>query len=52
MCRVAAINSSPYFNIVQFIQLTLVTTTAFVPKNVASEMNLLVYRILKEQIDV
>ena len=30
---------------------TLVTMTAFVPKDVAIKMNLLFYRILNEQID-
>ena len=34
------------------IQWTLVTTTAFVPKDVAIKMNLLLYRILNEQTDV
>ena len=34
------------------IQWTLVTTTAFVPKDVAIKMNLLLYRILNEQIDM
>ena len=33
-------------------QWTLVTTTAFVSKNVAIKMNLLLYRILNEQIDM
>ena len=30
----------------------IVTTTAFVPKAVAIKMNLLLYRILNEQIDM
>ena len=34
------------------LQLTLVTTTAFVPKDGAIEMNLLLYRILNEKIDM
>ena len=34
------------------IQRTLVTTTVFVPKDVAIKMNLLLYRILNEQIDM
>ena len=33
------------------LQWTPVTTTAFVPKGVAIKMNLLLYRILNEQID-
>ena len=31
---------------------SLVTTTAFVPKEVAIKMNLLLYRLLYEQIDM
>ena len=34
------------------IQWTLVTTTAFVPKDVSIKTNLLMYRILNEQIDM
>ena len=34
------------------LQWTLITTTAFVPKDVAIKMNLLLYRILNEQIDM
>ena len=34
------------------LQWTLVTTTTFVPKDVAIKMNLLLYRILNEQIDM
>ena len=30
----------------------LVTTTAFVPKDIAIQMNFLLYRILNEQIDM
>ena len=35
-----------------FLQWTLVTATAFVLKNIAIEMNSLLYRILNEQIDI
>ena len=38
--------------IVIVIQWNLVTTTQFVPKDVAIKMNLLLYRILNEQIDM
>ena len=34
------------------LQWTLVTTTAFVPKDIAIKTNLLLYRILNEQIDM
>ena len=34
------------------IQWTLVTTTAFVPKDVAIKMNVLLYRTLNEQTDM
>ena len=34
------------------VQWTLITTTAFVPKDIAIKMNLLLYRILNEQIDM
>ena len=34
------------------IQWTLITTTAFVPKDIAIKTNLLLYRILNEQIDM
>ena len=34
------------------IQCTLVTMTAFVPKDVAIKTNLLLYRILNEQTDI
>ena len=34
------------------VQWTLITTTVFVPKDVAIKMNLLLYRILNEQIDM
>ena len=36
----------------QFVQWTLITTTAFVLKDVAIKMNLLFYRILNEQINM
>ena len=34
------------------IQWTLITMTPFVPKDIAIKMNLLLYRILNEQIDM
>ena len=34
------------------LQWTLVTTTSFVPKDVAIKMNLLLYRILNKNIDM
>ena len=34
------------------LQCTLVTMTAFLPKDVAIKMNLLLYRILNEHIDM
>ena len=34
------------------VQRTFVKPTAFVPKDVAIKMNLLLYRILNEQIDI
>ena len=34
------------------IKWTLITTTAFVPKDITIKMNLLLYRILNEQIDM
>ena len=36
----------------QIVQRTLVTTTSFVPKDVAIKMNLLLYSILNDQIDM
>ena len=35
-----------------FIQWTLVTTTPFVPEDIAIKTNLLLFRILNEQIDM
>ena len=34
------------------VQWTLITTTAFVPKDIDIKMNLLLYRILNEQTDM
>ena len=41
-----------YFNRKNKVYWTLITTTAFVPKDVAIKMNLLLYRILNVQIDM
>ena len=43
-------HAAMYENIL--LQWILVTTTAFVPKDVAIKMNLLLYRILNELIDM